>query len=89
MLRKIKNILYYDTFRQQIHTKSATIRAEGDDNTQEYYLKSLQMIKILNIQKEKEYNELLEDYKLLSLESLKYMAKTRSFKKIIKLAEEV
>ncbi|MCI8699749.1 MAG: hypothetical protein HFJ47_00205 [Clostridia bacterium] len=56
---------------------------------QEYYLKSLQMIKNLNIQKEKEYNELLEDYKLLSLESLKYMSKTRSFRKIIRLAEEV
>ena len=56
---------------------------------EEYYLKSLQMIKILNIQKEKEYNELLEDYKLLSLESLKYMAKTTSFKKIIQLAKEV
>lgn len=56
---------------------------------QEYYLKSLQMIKNLNIQKEKEYNELLEDYKLLSLESLKYMSKTRSFRKITKLAKEV
>ena len=56
---------------------------------QEYYLKSLQMIKILNIQKEKEYNELLEDYKLLSLESLKFMAKTRSFRKIKRLAEEL
>lgn len=56
---------------------------------QEYYLKSLQMIKKLNIQKEKEYNELLNDYKILSLESLKYISQTRNFNKIIRLAEEV
>ena len=89
MSRKIKNILYYDTFRQQIHTKSATIRAEGDDNMQEYYLKSLQMIKKLNIRNEKEYNELLHYYKILSSESLKYISQTRRFKKIIKIAKEM
>ncbi|MCI8655247.1 MAG: hypothetical protein HFJ48_05205 [Clostridia bacterium] len=47
------------------------------------------MIKELNIQNEKEYNELLNDYKILSLESLKYISQTRRFKKIIKIAEEV
>lgn len=56
---------------------------------QEYYLKSLQMIKELNIKTEEEYNKLLNDYKILSLESLKYISQTRSFDKIIKLAEEV
>lgn len=56
---------------------------------QEYYLKSLQMIKNLNIRNEKEYNELLNDYKILSLESLKYISQTRNFNKIIRLAEEV
>jgi len=56
---------------------------------QEYYLKSLQMIKELNIKTEEEYNKLLNNYKILSLESLKYISQTRSFDKIIKLAEEV
>ena len=53
------------------------------------YLKSLQMIKILNIKDEKEYNKLLKDYLILSSESLKYISRTRKFKKIVKLAKEV
>lgn len=53
------------------------------------YLKSLQMIKQLNIKNEKEYNKLLKDYLILSSESLKYISRTRKFKKIVKLAEEV
>lgn len=53
----------------------------------EYYLKSLQMIKELNIKSEKEYNKLVKDYKVLSAESLKYISRTRRFKKIIKLAK--
>lgn len=53
----------------------------------EYYLKSLQMIKELNIKSEKEYNKLVKDYKILSAESLKYISRTRRFKKIIKLAK--
>ena len=55
----------------------------------EAYLKSLQMIKALNIQDEKEYNKLLHNYLILNTESLKYISQTRSFKKIIKLAKEV
>lgn len=55
----------------------------------EMYIKSLQMIKILNIKNEKEYNKLLRSYLLLSAESLKYMSRTRRFRKIIKLAKEV
>lgn len=55
----------------------------------EAYEESLRMIKVLNIKNEKEYNELLKDYLILSLESLKYISQTRRFKKIIKLAEEV
>lgn len=53
----------------------------------EYYLKSLQMIKELNIKSEEEYNKLVKDYKILSAESLKYISRTRRFKKIIKLAK--
>ena len=55
----------------------------------EMYIKSLQMIKILNIKNEKEYNKLLRSYLLLSAESLKYISRTRRFRKIIKLAKEV
>ena len=55
----------------------------------ETYLKSLQMIKRLNIINEKQYNQLLNNYLILNLESLKYISQTRSFKKIIKIAEEV
>lgn len=56
---------------------------------QEYYLKSLQMIKNLNIKNKKEYNKLLADYLVLSVISLKYYAKTNNFKKIIEKAREV
>ena len=58
-------------------------------NMKEAYLKSLQMIKTLNIKNEKEYNKILKDYLILNVESLKYISQTRKFKKIIKLAEEV
>lgn len=56
---------------------------------EELYLKSLRMIKTLKIKSVKEYNRLLNNYLLLNIESLKYISNTRSFKKIIKLAEEV
>ena len=55
----------------------------------EAYLKSLQMIKELDIQDEEEYNKLLHNYLILSTESLKYISQTRSFKKIVKIAKEV
>ena len=47
------------------------------------------MIKILKIKNEKEYNKLLQNYLILSAESLKYISQTRNFRKIIKLAREV
>ena len=55
----------------------------------EMYIKSLQMIKELNIKNEKEYNKLLHSYLILNAESLKYISQTKSFKKIIKIAKEV
>ncbi len=55
----------------------------------ETYLKSLQMIKRLNIKNEKQYNQLLNNYLILNLESLKYISQTRSFRKIVQLAKEV
>ncbi len=55
----------------------------------ELYIKSLQMIKNLNIKTEEDYNRLVNNFKILSSESLKYMSRTRNFNRIIKLAEEV
>ena len=52
----------------------------------EAFEKSLQMIKILNIKSEEEYNKLLHHYLLLSAESLKYIAQTRDSNEIIKMA---
>ena len=55
---------------------------------EENYKKSLQMIKLLKIKTKREYERLLDNYILLSVESLKYIAETRNFKDIIKLARE-
>lgn len=55
----------------------------------EEYQKSLQMIKLLKIKTKREYERLLDNYILLSVESLKYIAETRNFKDIIKLSREV
>lgn len=56
---------------------------------EENYKKSLQMIKLLKIKTKREYERLLDNYILLSAESLKYIAETRNFKDIIKLSKEV
>ena len=53
------------------------------------YKESLRMIKVLNVKNEKEYNRLVQNYLILNTESLKYISRTRRFKKIIKLAKEV
>ena len=55
----------------------------------ENYLKSLQMIKMLDIKTEEEYNKLLKDYLLLSIVSLKYISQTEDFNRIIVQAKEV
>ena len=55
----------------------------------EYYKKSLQMIKILNIKNKKQYNLYKNYYLVLSIESLKYISGEKDFKKIIKIANEV
>lgn len=56
---------------------------------QEMYKKSLQMIKILKIKNQKQYSEITKYFFLLNIQSLKYMSKTKDFRKIIKLAREV
>lgn len=55
----------------------------------ELYLKSLAIIRQLDIKTEKEYNKLLHEYLILNIESLKYISQTKSFKKILEIAKEV
>lgn len=53
------------------------------------YIKSLQMIKLLDIKSEEEYRVILKSFLILNLESLRYISRTKKFKKIIKIAKEV
>lgn len=55
----------------------------------EMYIKSLQMIKELNVKNKKEYRKLVRNYLILNFESLKYISQTKSFRKIKKLANKV
>ena len=55
----------------------------------EMYIKSLQMIKELNIKNKKDYIKLVRNYRILNFESLKYISQTKSFRKIRKLAKNV
>lgn len=55
----------------------------------ENYKKSLRMIKLFKIKTKREYERLLDNYLILNVESLKYIAETRNFKDIIKLSKEV
>lgn len=55
----------------------------------EAYLRSLQMIKILNIKNRNEYNRYKKYYLVLSIDSLKYIADKRNFNDIIRIAKEV
>ena len=56
---------------------------------QENYLKSLRMIKILKIKTRREYIKLLNDYLLLSVESLKYISQKDNFRQIVRQTKEV
>lgn len=53
----------------------------------EMYIKSLRMIKNLNVKNKKEYIKLVRDYRILNLDSLTYISQTRNFRKIRKMAE--
>ena len=55
----------------------------------ETYIKSLQMIKVLNIKNKSEYNRIKNYYLILNIDSLKYISERRNFKDIIRLAKEV
>ena len=53
------------------------------------FIKSLQMIKILKIENQEQYENLQKDFLVLSLDSLKYISQKRSFKDIVKIANEI
>ena len=47
------------------------------------------MIKILGINKQYEYQNLISNFLVLSIESLKYMSNKKTFKEIVDMAKEV
>lgn len=53
------------------------------------FIKSLQMIKILKIENQEQYENLQKDFLILSLDSLKYISQKSSFKDIVKMANEL
>ena len=53
------------------------------------FIKSLQMIKILKIENQEQYEKLLNDFLLLSLDSLKYISQKNDFNDIVKMANEI
>lgn len=55
----------------------------------ELYIKSLRMIKELDVKNKKEYRKLVRNYLILNFESLKYMSQTKSFRKIKKIANNI
>ena len=56
----------------------------------EIYLKKLlKMIKFLGINQQYEYQNLISNFLVLSIESLKYMANKKTFKEIVDMAKEV
>lgn len=74
--------------RYKVNIKCYTI-IKGDDSMKEMYIKSLRMIKELNIKNKKEYIKLVRDYRILNLESLRFISQTKSFRKIRKLANNI
>lgn len=56
---------------------------------EEAYEKSLQMIRVLNVKTEKQYNKLVQTYLILNLQSMKYITEKKKFKEIVELAMEV
>ena len=53
------------------------------------FIKSLQMIKMLEIKNQEQYKNLSRDFLILSLDSLKYMSQQKDFKEIVKMANEI
>ena len=76
MLRHTININYVIIIIEVIHMKNE-------------FIKSLQMIKILEIKNQEQYKNLYKDFLILSLDSLKYMSQKNNFKEIIKMANKI
>lgn len=55
----------------------------------EYFIKSLQMIKVLGIEKQYEYQNLTDYFLILSIESLKYISQKDNFSDIVELAKRI
>ena len=53
------------------------------------FIKSLQMIKTLEIKNQEQYKNLSKDFLVLSLDSLKYMSQKNEFNEIVKMANEI
>ena len=53
------------------------------------FIKSLQMIKILEIKNQEQYENLTKDFLILSLDSLKYISQKNNFQEIIEMAKEI
>jgi len=56
---------------------------------QELFIKSLQMIKVLDIKKQSEYERIITYFLVLSPESLKYISQKDTFVEIIEMAKYV
>lgn len=56
---------------------------------QELFIKSLQMIKVLDIKKQSEYERIITYFLVLSPESLKYISQNDTFAEIIEMAKYV
>lgn len=56
---------------------------------QELFIKSLQMIKVLGIKKQSEYERIITYFFVLSPESLKYISQKDTFAEIIEMAKYV
>ena len=77
-----------DNLRQTINIKSIIIILEVI-YMKELFIKSLQMIKILGVNSQSDYEFLTRDFLILSSESLRYMAQKDSFEEIVKMANEM
>ena len=53
------------------------------------FIKSLQMIKMLEIKNQEQYKNLSRDFLILLLDSLKYMSQQKDFKEIVKMANKI
>lgn len=56
---------------------------------QELFIKSLQMIKVLDIKKQSEYERIITYFLVLSPESLKYISQKDTFAEIIEMTKYV